>query len=84
MSLNALSSQKSLLETDSQRMNLLVTIKEGNLLVTIKEGWAEEIVREFGMDVYTLLFLKWMTNKDLRTAQELGSIFCNNLNWERI
>lgn len=75
MSLNALSSQKSLLETDSQRMNLLVTIKE---------GWAEEIVREFGMDVYTLLFLKWMTNKDLRTAQELGSIFCNNLNWERI
>ena len=84
MSLNALSSQKSLLETDSQRMNLLVTIKEGNLLVTIKEGWAEEIVREFGMDVYTLLFLKWMTKKDLRTAQELGSIFCNNLNWERI
>ena len=65
-------------------MNLLVTIKEGNLLVTIKEGWAEEIVREFGMDVYTLLFLKWMTKKDLRTAQELGSIFCNNLNWERI
>ena len=24
-----------------------------------------EIVREFGMDMYTLLYLKWMTNKDL-------------------
>ena len=23
------------------------------------------MVREFGMDVYTLLYLKWMTNKDL-------------------
>ena len=25
----------------------------------------EGIVREFGMDVYTLLYLKWVTNKDL-------------------
>ena len=24
----------------------------------------EGIVREFGMDVYTLLYLKWITNKD--------------------
>ena len=24
-----------------------------------------EIVREFGMDIYTLLYLKWITNKDL-------------------
>ena len=23
------------------------------------------MVREFGMDVYTLLYLKWITNKDL-------------------
>ena len=23
------------------------------------------IVREFGMDTYTLLYLKWITNKDL-------------------
>lgn len=36
-----------------------------NLLVTIKEGWGEEIVREFGMHVYTLLVFKWMTDKDL-------------------
>ena len=25
----------------------------------------EVIIREFGIDVYTLLYLKWMTNKDL-------------------
>ena len=25
----------------------------------------EEIVREFGMDRYTLLYSKWITNKDL-------------------
>ena len=25
----------------------------------------EDIVREFGMDMYTLLYLKWITNKDL-------------------
>ena len=25
----------------------------------------KRIVREFGMDMYTLLYLKWITNKDL-------------------
>ena len=25
----------------------------------------EEIVREFGMDIQTLLYLKWITKKDL-------------------
>ena len=25
----------------------------------------EGIVREFGMDMYTLLYFKWITNKDL-------------------
>ena len=25
----------------------------------------EEIVTEFGTDMYTLLYLKWITNKDL-------------------
>ena len=29
------------------------------------EGWREGIIREFGMDMYTLLYLKWITNKDL-------------------
>ena len=30
-----------------------------------REGWGEGIVREFGTDVFTLLYLKWITNKDL-------------------
>ena len=29
------------------------------------EGWGERMVREFGMDMYTLLYLKLITNKDL-------------------
>ena len=29
------------------------------------EGWREGIVWEFGRDMYTLLYFKWMTNKDL-------------------
>ena len=28
-------------------------------------GWREGAVREFGVDRYTLLYLKWITNKDL-------------------
>ena len=28
------------------------------------EGWREGIVREFGMDIYTLLYLEWITDKD--------------------
>ena len=30
-----------------------------------KDGGGEEIVREFGMDRYTLLYLKWITTKHL-------------------
>ena len=30
-----------------------------------EEGAGEGTVREFGMDMYTLLHLKWKTNKDL-------------------
>ena len=29
------------------------------------KGQGEQIVREFGMDVYTLIYLKWATNKNL-------------------
>ena len=29
------------------------------------EGCGEGMVREFGMDMYTLLYFKWTTNKDL-------------------
>ena len=34
-------------------------------MVTSGEGWGEGIVREFGMDMNTLLHLKWITNRGL-------------------
>ena len=30
-----------------------------------REEWGEGIDREFGMDMYIPLYLKWITNKDL-------------------
>jgi len=29
------------------------------------KGWGQAIVRKFGMSMYLLLYLKWITNKDL-------------------
>ena len=34
-------------------------------MVAREEGWDAGIVREFRMDMSTLLYLKWITNKDL-------------------
>ena len=34
-------------------------------MVTRGEGWRGGIVREFGIGMYTLLYVKWITNKDL-------------------
>ena len=34
------------------------------------EGEGKGIVREFGMDRYTLLYFKWVTNKDLLYSTE--------------
>ena len=34
-------------------------------MVTGGERWGKGIVREFGIVMYTLLYLKWITNKDL-------------------
>ena len=38
---------------------------ENKLMVAMREEREKEIVREFGIDMYTLLYLKWITNKDL-------------------
>ena len=32
------------------------------------KAWGEAIVRECGMGMYTLLYLKWITNKDLLSS----------------
>ena len=34
-------------------------------MVTKGEGWGRETVKKFGISMYTLLYLKWTTNKDL-------------------
>ena len=34
------------------------------------------------MDMYTLLYLKWITYKDLQ-HKELCPVLCNNLKWEK-
>ena len=31
----------------------------------VGEAWEEGTAREFGIDMYPLLYLKWITNKDL-------------------
>ena len=42
-----------------------LTDLENKLMATREKGRGEGIVREFGIDMYTLLYLKWITNKDL-------------------
>ena len=34
-------------------------------MVTRGEGWRKGLLREFGMDMDRLLYLKWVRNKDL-------------------
>ena len=46
------------IETGSQRMSLWL----------LCEGCGKGIIREFGVDMYTLLYLKWITNEDLPTV----------------
>ena len=40
--------------------------------------------REFGIDMYTLLYLKWITNKDLLYSTGNCSILCGTLDGRRI
>ena len=47
------------------------TVLENELMaagIRVVEGWREGTVREFRMDMYTLLYLKWIANKDHCTA----------------
>ena len=53
-------------------------------MATSGEGWGGGIVRDFGINMYTLLYFKWITNKDFpggstgkesaSSAGDLGSI----------
>ena len=52
------------LQGNSQNRKRLTDL-ENKLTGASGESWGEGIVREFGMDMYTLLYLKWITNKAL-------------------
>ena len=45
-----------------------VTDLENELKIASREGLGEMIVREFGMDMYMTLYLKWITNKVLLSS----------------
>ena len=49
----------------SCRMLFFLNKKFGVLNLWLPAGKGEGIVREFGMIMHTLLYLKWITNKDL-------------------
>ena len=54
----------------------------------LEEGWGYGIVRELERDTYTLLYLKWIINKDLTISHmELCLMVCGRLDgmgvWER-
>ena len=57
-------------------MNFFTKQKQAHreLMVT-RETWWKETAREFRTDMYTQLYLKWITNKNL-----LCSVLGNNLN----
>ena len=40
----------------------------------------DRIVREFGTDTYTLLYLRWITNKDLLYSTG-NSVQCHVTSW---
>ena len=54
--------QKEMRQVNLQNRKRLT---ENKLMAAKEEEWGEGIVREFGIDMYTLLYLKWITNKDL-------------------
>jgi len=43
-------------KTDTETLRTSLWLPGGRL--------GEGIIRKFGMDIYTLLYLKWITNKD--------------------
>ena len=49
------------------------------------EVWRGGIVKESGIDMYTLLHLKWITNKGLLyITRELCSVSCGSLDWRGV
>ena len=65
-----------MIQMNLQNRNRLTDLEKWNLLFSggkMQKG----IVREFGMNMYTLLYLKWVTNKI--QCMELCSVLCGRL-----
>ena len=45
-------------------------------MVAKEQGWGGGIVREFGMNMYILLYLKWIINKDLLYSMRNSAQCC--------
>ena len=58
-----------LLVTNLQFFRYRLKDLEKKFMVAMEEEWDEGIVREFGTDMYSLLYLKWITNKICCIAQ---------------
>ena len=52
-----------------------LTDLENKLMVTKGERWGVGINQEFGINIYALLYIKQVNNKDLLYS----TMFCNNL-----
>ena len=59
---------KKMIQMKLQNRNRLTDL-ENELIVTTGEGLWGGIDREFGIDMYILLYLKHVTNKDLLIAR---------------
>ena len=46
-------------------MNLLTKQRLKDLENELMVVWGWGLVREYGINMYTMLYLKWITNKDL-------------------
>ena len=51
-------------------------LKKTNLQLLVGDVWEEGMVRESGMDMHTLLYLKWITNKHLLYSTGDCSVLC--------
>ena len=68
-------------ESKMIQMNLLTKQKETHRLGEwTYDCLGEEIVKDLGMDMYTLLYLKWITNKDLLYSTG-NSVQCHVAAW---
>ena len=66
-------------------MNLFIkekqTLSLGEGIYGCQGGRLKERGRELGIDTYTLLYLKWITNKDLCTHSTGNSAQCHVAAW---